>query len=184
LSVKADVFANYIFDLIAETPGTFTPVSGTPFSALISNNINKALFTGAEMEVNWLISKQFLFYSNASYVRAQDRNTKKFLTQIPPMHGVVRLNYRLPSRLNAGLEAQWAATQTEVADTEVKTPGHVILNYDIQSTDFKINNTALRLIAGVENILNKAYKNHLFGTRGLDYYEPGRNVFVKVNWVF
>jgi hemoglobin/transferrin/lactoferrin receptor protein len=184
LSVKADVFANYIFDLIAETPDTFTPVSGAPFSALISNNINKALFTGAEMEVNWLISKQFMFYSNASYVRAQDRNTKKFLTQIPPMHGVVRLNYRLPNRLNAGLEAQWAATQTEVADTEVKTPGHVILNYDIQSTDFKINNTALRLIAGVENILNKAYKNHLFGTRGLDYYEPGRNVFVKVNWVF
>ncbi len=85
----------------------------------------------------------------------------------------------MPSRFNAGLEAQWAAKQTEAAVTEVQTPGHLILNFDIQSTDFKIMNTALRLMAGVENILNKAYKNHLFGTRGLDYYEPGRNVFVK-----
>jgi hemoglobin/transferrin/lactoferrin receptor protein len=179
LSIKADVFANYIFDLIAETPGTYTPVSGAPFSALISNNINKALFTGAEMEVNWLISKQFMFYTNASYVRAQDRNTKKFLTQIPPMHGVAQLNYRLPKYFNAGFAAQWAATQTEAAEGETQTPGHVILNFDIQSADFKVKNSSIKLMAGVENILNKAYKNHLFGTRGLDYYEAGRNVFVK-----
>jgi hemoglobin/transferrin/lactoferrin receptor protein len=184
LNVKADVFANYFFDLIAETTGTYTPVSGTPFSALISNNINKALFAGAEVELNWLINKQFSFYTNASYVRAQDMSNGKFLTQIPPMHGVAQLNYRLPKLFNAGISARWAATQTEAAETEVQTPGHVILNFDVQSANIKIKETALRLFAGVDNILDKAYKNHLFATRGFDYYEPGRNIYVKLNWGF
>ncbi len=179
LSIKADVFANYIFDLIAETTGTYTPINGTPFIALISNNINKALFTGAEMELNWLISKQFVFYTNASYVRAQDRKTLKFLTQIPPIHGLAQLNYRLPKYFNAGIAAQWAVTQNEAAETEVKTQGHVIFNFDIQSVDIQIKGTTLKIVGGVENLLDKAYKNHLFGTRGLDYYEAGRNVFFK-----
>ena len=28
--------------------------------------------------------------------------------------------------------------------------------------------------------LDKAYKNHLFNNRGLNFYEPGRNVFIKL----
>jgi hemoglobin/transferrin/lactoferrin receptor protein len=179
LSIKADVFANYIFDLIAETPGKFPTLSGTEIDALISTNINKAMFVGAEMEVNWLISKSFSAFATTSYVRAEDMTTSKFLTQIPPMHGVAQLNYRLPKYFNAGLAAEWAATQNEAADTEVKTPGHVIFNFDIQSVEIKLNKTTIKVVGGVQNLLDKAYKNHLFGTRGLDYYEPGRNVFVK-----
>lgn len=184
LNFKTDIFANYFFDLIAETPGTYTPVSGSSFNALILNNINKALFAGAEMELTWIINKQFSFHSNASYVRAQDMSNGKFLTQIPPVHGIAQLNYRLPKLFNAGLSAQWAATQTEAAETETQTAGHVILNFDVQSARIKVNETALKLFAGIENILDKAYKNHLFATRGFDYYEPGRNVYVKVKWEF
>ena len=120
-----------------------------------------------------------MFYTNASYVRAQDRSTMKFLTQIPPMHGVAQLNYRLPKYFNAGLAAQWAATQNEAADTELKTPGHIILNFDIQSADIKLKSIKLKIVGGVENLLDKAYKNHLFATRGFDFYEAGRNIFVK-----
>jgi len=178
--IKSDVFANYIFDLIAETPGTYTPLTGTPFNALISNNINKALFVGTELEANWLISKSFSALATASYVRAQDMTTQKFLTQIPPAHGVLQINYRLPKFFNAGLAAHWAATQNEAADTEVKTPGHIIFNFDIQSAAIKLNNNNIKILGGIENLLNKAYKNHLFGTRGLDFYEPGRNIFAKV----
>ena len=180
LKIKTDIFVNYIFDLIAETPGTYTPINGTPFNALISNNINKALFVGAEVDVNWLINKSFSAFATASYVRAQDMSNGKFLTQIPPLHGLIKVNYQLPQKFSAGLAAQWAATQTEAADTETQTPGHVIFNFDIQSVNYKIKAATLKLVGGVENILNKAYKNHLFGTRGLDYYEPGRNIFAKV----
>jgi len=179
LRIKTEVFANYVFDLIAETAGTYTPLTGTPFNALISNNINKALFVGAEMELNWLISNSFSALATASYVRAQDMTTQKFLTQIPPAHGVVQVNYRLPKFFNAGLVAEWAATQNEAADTEVKTKGHLIFNFDIQSVEIKIKNSTLKVVAGVDNLLDKAYKNHLFATRGFDFYEPGRNVFAK-----
>jgi len=184
LRLKADIFANYIFDLIAETPGTYTPIAGAPFSALISNNINEALFTGAELELNWLINKYFSFAGNASYVRAQDMNSGKFLTQIPPMHGLARVSYRLPKILNASLETQWAAKQTEAAESETQTPGYMILNIDVQSVALNLKNCNLKLSAGVQNLLDKAYKNHLFGTRGFDYYEPGRNIFAKLNLNF
>ena len=180
LKIKTDIFANYIFDLIAETAGTYTPLSGSPFSALISNNINKALFAGAEMEANWLINKSFSVFATASYVRAQDMSNAKFLTQIPPLHGVAKGIYQLQNKFSAGLTAQWAATQTEAADGETKTPGHIIFNFDIQSAAYKVKNATVKLVAGVDNLLDKAYKNHLFGTRGLDFYEPGRNVFAKV----
>jgi outer membrane receptor protein involved in Fe transport len=104
----------------------------------------------------------------------------KFLTQIPPLHGLAKGIYQLHNKFSAGLTAQWAATQTEAADGETKTPGHIIFNFDIQSATYKVKNATLKLVAGVDNILDKAYKNHLFGTRGLDFYEPGRNVFAKV----
>jgi outer membrane receptor protein involved in Fe transport len=37
----------------------------------------------------------------------------------------------------------------------------------------------VELFAGVENILDKAYRNHLATNRGLIRLEPGRNFFVK-----
>jgi outer membrane receptor protein involved in Fe transport len=36
------------------------------------------------------------------------------------------------------------------------------------------------LIGGVENIFDKAYREHLSSTRGLIKLEPGRNIFLKL----
>jgi len=76
----------------------------------------------------------------------------------------------------------WAATQSEVAPTETPTQGYAVFNFDIHSMPIMLKRTALQLFAGVDNILDKAYKNHLFNTRGLDFYEPGRNIFMKLKW--
>jgi len=37
-----------------------------------------------------------------------------------------------------------------------------------------------KLIAGVHNIFNKEYKEHLSTYRGIKMYEPGRNIFIKL----
>jgi hemoglobin/transferrin/lactoferrin receptor protein len=179
---KADVFANYMFDLIAETSGTYTPISGMPFNALISNNINKALFLGAELEFKWIATSHLIVEGNASFVQAKNMSTKAYLTQIPPIHGLVKVNYRINKIGFAGLMAKLNANQFQAATTETKTPGSIILNLDLQSNYLKMGNTNLKAIAGVDNILNKQYKNHLFSTRGLDFYEPGRNIYAKLCW--
>lgn len=179
--IRTDVFANYVFDLIAEKQGTYTSITGQQITALIATNINKAIYAGAEIEANWLISNNLSSYMNASYVRAQDATTGDFLLMIPPVHGVVGLNYRFPKYFTTGLNAQWALKQNEAASTEVKTPGHFILNFDIQSAEIRLQQLKVKLNGGIDNVLDTQYKNHLFSTRGLDFYEPGRNLYVKLN---
>jgi len=179
--VRTDVFANYLFDMIAEVPGVYTNINGQPVHALITSNINKALYAGAEVEANWNITRHFSAMANASYVLAKDVTSGDYLIQIPPLHGLVKLNYAIDKRVKLGLSAKWATKQTQAAETESKTAGHLIYNFDVQSANIALGMFKLNFVGGIENILDKAYKNHLFATRGLDFYEPGRNFFAKVN---
>jgi len=88
LLLKVDFFANYLFDLIAEIKTSATPL------IFENKNIDQALFAGAELEFDWLISNNFRFKTNASYVYTRDMKAGTFLPQIPPAHGLASLNYR------------------------------------------------------------------------------------------
>lgn len=182
--LRTDFFTNYLIDMIAETEGTFTNINGQQVAALVLKNINQAIYAGIELDANWLINKNISAFMNASYVRAQDATNGDFLLMIPPIHGIFGIEYQTAKHFAAKLSAQWALKQNEAASTEVKTPGHIILNLHLQSPEIHKKGIGLKLNAGIENILNEKYKNHLFGTRGLDYYEPERNIFAKLicNW--
>jgi len=180
--VKADIFANFMFDLITEKQGNYITSSGTTDSALINTNVNQSLYAGAELEIDWILNKSFWIFGNASYVRSHDIKTNEFLPQIPPLHGYLSANYRLEKKFEAELAAKWAATQNQRAPKETATKGHVIFNFNLHSLPLKIGKSFIQAFVGVDNLLDKAYKNHLFNTRGLDLYEPGRNVFVKLKW--
>jgi hemoglobin/transferrin/lactoferrin receptor protein len=76
------------------------------------------------------------------------------------------------------------AKQNEVATGELKTPGYAIFNFYINSYPINLFNTKVKLIGGVENIFDKAYREHLSSTRGLIKLEPGRNIFLKLVFDF
>ncbi len=181
-NLKADIFANYLFDLITEMQGNYVTPTGTTVNALINTNVNKAFFTGAEMEFNWLLSNSFMLLGNVSYVQARDIEAGIFLPQIPPLHGYLSANYRMNNKFETELSALWAGTQNQLAKNETATKGHVIINFSANSFPVNIKKSHLQLFAGVNNIFDTAYKNHLFNTRGLDLYEAGRNIFVKLKW--
>jgi len=84
--LKADVFANYLNDLIIETLTAPLIYKNT--------NVSKALFLGAELEGKWQITNQFSLLANASYTRARDIDANSFLPQIPPMRGFASFNYQ------------------------------------------------------------------------------------------
>jgi hemoglobin/transferrin/lactoferrin receptor protein len=181
IRVKTDVFANYLFDLITEEPGTYLGRA-----ALINTNISKALFLGAELEANWNINNSFSLLANASYTRARDVDADKALPQIPPLSGFASLDYHSGKMIEASFSTLWAAKQAEIASGETPTDGHIIFNLDVHSTPIQLNNTFLQLFAGADNLLNTAYYDHLTSVRGsgVKYYEPGRNVFVKAKLNF
>jgi len=184
--VKADVFANYLFDLITEEQGIYTYQnangSKTSVNALVNVNVSKAFFVGAELEAKWIMNHHFWMLANASYTRARDLEENTFLPQIPPMNGLLTLNYRLEKQFEASFSTLWATQQSEVATGELKTDGHVLFNLDIHSVKIEMERSNLQLFAGVDNLLNTAYYNHLSTTRGVLRLEPGRNIYLKVKW--
>ncbi|HEY5589424.1 MAG TPA: TonB-dependent receptor, partial [Paludibacter sp.] len=150
--------------------------------AFVNVNVSKALFLGAELEGKWQITNQFSLLANASYTRARDIEANIFLPQIPPMSGFASFNYQSKKQIGASFSALWAATQNEIATGETATVGHIIYNLDVHSGNIKLNKSQLNLFAGVDNILNTAYLDHLSTTRGILKLEPGRNIYLKVKW--
>ncbi len=181
--IKTDLFANYLFDLIAEQHGTYTYQDEkgkvTQREALINTNIDKALFLGGEMELQWKINPVFSVLANLSYTQGRNIDKDTFLPQIPPMHGLFSVNYHQKELFDASVSALWAAKQGKVAPGENPTNGHLIFNADLHTEKFRINRNYLRFFAGAENIFDKAYYNHLSTTRGVLRLEPGRNIYVK-----
>ncbi|MDD3322670.1 MAG: TonB-dependent receptor [Paludibacter sp.] len=174
-SIKTDVFANYLTNLIQEVQTTAT-------SNIYENqNISNAMFLGAEMEGKWLVNRQLDLLVNASYTNARDVDSKTYLPQIPPLHGYAALNFK-NKNFGATVSSLWAATQTEIASTETSTPGSIIFNFDIRSAQINLSKTFLQIYAGVNNILDTSYFNHLSSTRGVVKLEPGRNVYAKIKW--
>jgi outer membrane receptor protein involved in Fe transport len=184
--LKADVFANYLNDLITEKPGTYTYINGSGVTisedAFVNVNVSKALFLGAELESTWKIDNQLSLFANASYTHARDLDAKTALPQIPPLSGFATLNYHSKKQIGASFSALWAATQNEIVTAETATTGHIIYNINIHSGDIFLNNSKLELFAGVDNLLNTAYLDHLSTTRGILKLEPGRNIYLKVKW--
>ena len=183
---KADIFANYLNDLITEQSGTYTYINATGSTvseqAFVNVNISKALFLGAEFEGNWQINNEFSLFANASYTHARDIDANSSLPQIPPMSGFASFNYQSKKQIGASFSALWAATQNEIATGETATAGHIIYNLDVHSGNIDLNNSQLQLFAGVDNIFNTAYLDHLSTTRGILKLEPGRNIYLKVKW--
>lgn len=179
LMIRTDVFANYLFDLITEKLGTYTPVNGAPVQAWINTNIDRAMYLGGEAEIKWLITPDVEFATHASYVYAVDAVTKEHLPLIPPLHGVAALHYHFHEKLGAYAEMDWEYELENEHGAGQEAHRHAIFNAGFHTTPRKLGFANVQLFAGVHNILNKAYEEHLSSLRGINRLEPGRNFFVK-----
>ncbi|MDD3877380.1 MAG: TonB-dependent receptor [Bacteroidales bacterium] len=104
------------------------------------------------------------------------------LNEIPPFEGRLNIAYRIfNKRLIPSASLRMVASQNKISEVmyEQKTPGFTLFN---ASLTYKHNNL-LSLTGGVNNILDKAYYEHLnrrvIGSN-LNIYEPGRVFFVNL----
>ena len=180
-TLQTNVFVNYLFNLITATLQQIEMPDSEAVTALVNTNIDEAFFLGGEIELFYRISNRFWTTANAGYTRARDVRKNEFLPQIPPLHGMAALNYRIPNALTASVSANFAARQRQAAKNEEQTAGYIVLNANIRSERIFVNSAYLQLFAGVDNILNTTYFNHLRTTRfGFAQAEAGRNFFVRV----
>jgi iron complex outermembrane receptor protein len=158
-------------------------------NATIYRNV-AARLVGVEAEGAYRVAERLRFAGTASWVRGDNRTDDRPLAQIPPLQGWLQLDYGVDRWGTAGI-FRWAMAQTRVDDNPLKgsgqdygeTPGYGVLDL---SGRYRIVRT-LSLFAGVDNIFDRDYANHLnrgnlFDPEPVRINEPGRTFWVRLAW--
>jgi|WetSurMetagenome_2_1015567.scaffolds.fasta_scaffold07312_3 hemoglobin/transferrin/lactoferrin receptor protein len=173
---SGNIFMNSFKDLVAEIPGTY---DNKP--AFIKTNIGKAVLYGYEFDFMYNFYKSFVVYTSLSYVRGEDTENNLDLPQMPPLNGRLGIRGQVINYLMFDITSLFFNRQDKVYAGEVPTPGYATFNIGLSSTQLDIYKyVKLQLFAGVENLMDKDYRNHLSSNRGSVTVEPGRNLYFKM----
>lgn len=179
INITSSVFINSLKDLVTEEPGIYDGRN-----ALIKTNIGEALLYGFEYSIKYFFTESFNIYNNLSFVQGINKKDNSNLPQIPPLNGLLGVEFVPVNWLNVDFSIVVFDAQNKVAVGEKTTPGYLTLNFDLNFPEIKIGNIICKLATGIENILDKDYRNHLSTNRGLIISEPGRNFYLRTYIAF
>jgi iron complex outermembrane receptor protein len=176
---NAVVYADFVSDYIL----TYNNAQGTQ----LYRNADARIY-GAEVEGGYNLGKAMRLSANAAYTYGQNTTDDRPLAQIAPLSGQIALDYT-PGKWSIGTRVRAAAKQTRIdegSDLDVgKTPGWAVIDvYGNLSLNRYIN-----LQAGVDNLGDKYYANHLnaidaFTGNGVSVAEPGITGWLKLTGEF
>jgi hemoglobin/transferrin/lactoferrin receptor protein len=189
---QAGVFVNRMKNMIVEMPGEFIykTITGTSgytldtLPALINSNVSRALLYGFDYKFEYNIYNHFVLYSSGSYVRGKDTDTGKNLPLIPPLKGRIGIRYTYLRIGSAEFTVTGVAEQSKIAEGEKETDGYIRLDMAMGTDKIALGKTGLQIFAGIDNIMDKSYTNHLSTNRGSISVEPGRNIYIRLNFSF
>lgn len=192
LNFQAGVFLNHMTNMIVEVPGEFIykAFSGASdytvdtLPALINSNVSRALLYGIDYEFEYNFYNSFVLFSTGSWVRGKDTEAGENLPLIPPLRGRLGLRYTRHGIASAEFIVTGVSKQAKIAEGERETDGYVRLDLTVSSDNIRLGKTGLQLFAGIDNILDKSYTNHLSTNRGNISVEPGRNFYIRLNFSF
>jgi iron complex outermembrane receptor protein len=200
LTLSPRLFYNRVDDYIQGTPSEVTAalmfvrmmnaMNGTNNpDPLQFNNVDAELY-GFDLDWAWRMGERWGLSGIVNYVRGERRDIDDDLYRIAPPNATFRLTYG-GANWTAGIENVLYARQHRVSATngEQKTAGYGILNLNAtwQATP------ALQLAAGVDNVFDKTFLDHLGGynraanpdiARGSRLPGYGTNVFARVTFEF
>lgn len=179
--LRLSVFYNRVTDYIQGAPIARLDTSGNP--VLQYRNFDAELY-GIDGDWRYELSDAFALGGTLSYVRAENKDTDDNLYRIAPLNGVIHADYRMGAWTHR-FEVQGAARQDRVAN----------FNDEQESDAWAIANLRtewqgewLRLRAGVENLLDENYHDHLSGFNRVNDGDvavgdpiPGAGRFAYVN---
>ena len=174
---NAAIYADRVNDYILRDQ--FTVAGVTTY-----RNID-AFLTGIEMSGSWTRGG-FTLLADATYTRGKNRTDGRDLAQIPPLSGSVTMSYG-ENAWNAGGRVNWAMSQDDIdpARDPGVTPGWATLDL---FGSYELTEKAT-LVAGVDNVFDKTYANHLSRTNVFDptmfqVNEPGRTFYINLEMRF
>ncbi len=175
---RGDLFSHFFVNLISDT----LTLSNATTQTFSKYNIRRAKIYGYELTAEWASGSNLSLISTLTYTRGEDFSHKTHLPQIPPLRGTMTVQYSFPSFTTASIEIESVADQNLVAAQtagEIRTGGYTLYHFNIASVPINLSSISLIFRGGVNNIFNKAYRNHLSTFRILKL-EPGRNVWLSL----
>ncbi len=170
---KANVFYNQLTDLVVdqwESEGVYRMA-----------NVGKARLYGFDAGTEINVWKNWTVFGSVAYVRGEDLELDENLPQIPPMSGRTGIRFWIGSLLKVNASATFASKQDKVAESELETDGYTRLDAFVSTKTMHLGKLKGRLILGVDNITDEAYRLHLSTYRGLIRLEPGRSF--RATWM-
>lgn len=175
VKIVASVFYNYFNDLVSLIPGQF---EGRP--AYVETNVGEARMYGFDFRADYSFFNDIVLYTCVSYVKGDNVSSGGNLSLIPPLNGTLGIKFDLPWDLKADYSFVFFAAQNDIGAGEITTPGYGISNLTVSTKPVNVSTCSVQLFAGIENIFDKSYRDHLSTLRGGMTLEPGRNFFVKL----
>lgn len=200
LTLSPRIFYNKVDDYIQGTPSEVAPAvmfvrmmndsNGTDMpDPLQFNNVDAELY-GFDMDWAWQLGEHWIASGLLNYVRGKRDDINDNLYRIAPPNATFRLTYAAAD-WSAQVENVLYAEQDDVSQTnsEQKTSGYGIVNLNAswQATP------RLQLAAGIDNLFDKRYRDHLGGynraanpdiARGERLPGYGTNAFARVVYEF
>lgn len=175
MKIISSFFFNYITDIVVEKPGTFEGRN-----AQIKTNIGQARLYGFDFLINYNFYQDWLTYFTASYVKGDDLSEDQNLPQIPPLNGTIGIKSSITENISAEVSSTVFAPQNDVSAGEISTPGYAAFNAAVNLKNINLSSLKFQFFAGLENIFDRSYRNHLSTARGGITVEPGRNFYVRL----
>ncbi|WP_417319133.1 TonB-dependent receptor domain-containing protein [Emcibacter sp.] len=187
LSAYYDEVDDYIFRDHARGQDGILVADG----AQIYRNIDARLW-GVEVEGSLKVMDKLTLAADAAYTNGQNKDLDIPLPQIPPFSGQISLTWE-EQDWELGGRMRWAVKQTRVDDNAMtgsgrdvqQTPGWAVIDlygrYNVSKD--------ITLRAGVSNLFDKAYTNHLNRENSYDgtevqVNEPGRSFYIRLQAAF
>ena len=165
--ISAHVYYQNIDNYIQGTALGMEDMSARMMAQMMSGDDNPLKFSNVDAklfgaDVNWQVqlSDTLMLDGIVSYVKGERRDIDDYLYRIAPLNAQMNLIYNADSfvgKLN--LTAYDAQDDVSVTNQEAKTAGYALVNVEGQ---YYFNND-LSIRAGIDNLLDKSYSNHLGG---------------------
>lgn len=163
-------------------------------SASRSSNVDATTF-GGETGAAWHFAQHWKAEASLAYTRGENLSQHRALPQIPPLDGKVALTYS-KQKWDTTLTLRGVVSQGRVAQDQGnvtgrdlgRSPGFAVLSWKLNYW-FKDN---FSVGAGIDNILNKNYSEHLNGAGNKLFGfsssqripEPGRSWWINTKYTF
>ena len=194
LMAEVNVFQSLITNYItSRIDPNLAPRMATAPGVRQYENLDRAWIAGVEISVNHLLSRNLSHSMQLAWTYGENLGSGEPLPEIAPLD----LRYRIGAvlwdgRVSPDISVRHVRGQDRVSPDFGEQPSESFTRVDLQLT-FRPSHVAsptwsnLRLVAGVQNLFDVAYYEHLsrkIAGVGQPIYEPGRNVYITVGYSF